>query len=241
MGSDQALQAAAVDGGSQLQCVPTIDAEVKWLLQRVDLGDCRHALEPFNGMGAISAALRAAGLAQVRTNDLASSRPSDLHEDASQPGFYRRCAQKFGAPSVIVTSPWFSVLDIALPVIVESATVVACIHVPGHYLASELGPRYAYLRRLQQCGRLVVLFGLPRGPLGWLSDVWGRVASAPVAGLVWLWSLRWCLLVSELAVAWLSEQLACRVACCSMRGRQSRWTPFRRLPRSVLCCHVGTC
>ena len=67
MGSDQALQAAAVDGGSQLQCVPTIDAEVQWLLQRVDLGDCRHALEPFNGTGAISAALRAAGLAQVRT------------------------------------------------------------------------------------------------------------------------------------------------------------------------------
>ncbi len=112
--------------------------------------------------------LLAAGLAQVRTTDLASSRPADLHEDALQPGFYRRYAQKFGAPSVTVTSPWFSVLDIALPVIVESAKVVACIHVPGHYLASGLGPRYAYLvRRLQQYGRLVVLFGLPRGPLRW--------------------------------------------------------------------------
>jgi hypothetical protein len=93
---------------------------------------------------------------------------------ASIAGIY---AQKFGAPSVIVTSPWFSVLDIALPVIVESATVVACIHVPGHFLASGLGPRYAYLRRLQQCGRLVVLFGLPRGR--WAGGAPGYWCSSP--------------------------------------------------------------
>ena len=130
MGSDQALQAAAVDGGSQLQCVPTIDAGVQWLLQRVDLGDCRHALEPFNGTGAISAALRAAGLAQVRTNDLASSRPADLHEDALQPGFYRRYAQKFGAPSVIVPSPcaWPVGLDRAM------LTYDGCSSVAGWWL-----------------------------------------------------------------------------------------------------------
>ena len=60
----------------------------------VDPGDCQHALEPFNGTGVISAALRAAGVAQVRTNDLASGRPADLHEDALQPCFYRRYAKK---------------------------------------------------------------------------------------------------------------------------------------------------
>jgi hypothetical protein len=60
----------------------------------VDPGDCLHALEPFNGTGVISAALRAAGVAQVRTNDLASGRPADLHEDALQPCFYRRYAKK---------------------------------------------------------------------------------------------------------------------------------------------------
>jgi hypothetical protein len=54
---------------------------------------------------------------------LAGSRPADSHADALQPGFYRRYAQKFGAPSVIVTSPWFSVLDIALPLLVEAVTV----------------------------------------------------------------------------------------------------------------------
>jgi hypothetical protein len=140
---------------------------VHWLLQRVDLSDCKHVLEPFNGSGGISAALRAAGLTCVRTNDLASSRAADMHEDALQPGFYQQYAQRYGRPDVIVTSPWFAVLDLALPLIVDAVKVVACVHVPGHYISSGLGPRYSYLRSLQRAGRLVVLFGVPRGPLGW--------------------------------------------------------------------------
>ncbi len=76
-------------------------------------------------------------------------------------------AERFGGPDVIVTSPWFAVLDLALPLAVEAAQVAACIHVPGHYMASGLGPRYAYLRQLQHCNRLVVLLGLPCGPMGW--------------------------------------------------------------------------
>ncbi len=36
----QAVAAAVADGGSQLQCVPIVDAEVQWPLQWVDLGDC---------------------------------------------------------------------------------------------------------------------------------------------------------------------------------------------------------
>jgi hypothetical protein len=45
------------------------------------------------------------------------------------------------------------------------AQVVACVHVPGHYLSSGV-PRYAYLRKLEQEGRLVILFGLPRAATG---------------------------------------------------------------------------
>jgi hypothetical protein len=140
---------------------------VQWLLQRVDLSNCNHALEPFNGAGGISTALRAAGMRCMRTNDLAQVRAADLHEDALQPAFYQQYSKKFGQPDVIVTSPWFSVLDLALPLIVDAVKVVACVHVPGHYIASGLGPRYAYLRQLQRAGRVVVLFGVPRGPMGW--------------------------------------------------------------------------
>jgi hypothetical protein len=42
-----AYAAAADAGGSAVQCVPTLPAEVHWLLSRVDLADFRHVLEPF--------------------------------------------------------------------------------------------------------------------------------------------------------------------------------------------------
>ncbi len=73
-----------------------------------------------------------------------------------------------GAPfDAVVTSPWFSVLDVALPLLVDAARVVACVHVPGHYLSSGPLPRFAYLQSLQRQGRLLILYGLPRGPTGW--------------------------------------------------------------------------
>ena len=54
-----------------------------------------------------------------------------------------------------------------LPLLVAAAKFVVCVHVPGHYVSSGLEPRYAFLRELQRQGRLAVLFGMPRGPMGW--------------------------------------------------------------------------
>ncbi len=85
--------------------------------------------------------------------------------DALQPTFYQKCAEAQGAIDAVVCSPWFTVLDVALAV--AAARSVVCMHVPGHYVASGLAPRYTYLQELQQQGRLAVLFGLPRGPMGW--------------------------------------------------------------------------
>jgi hypothetical protein len=133
----------------------------------VELRDCAHILEPFNGTGAISSALRAVGH-RVLTNDLSLVRPADLHLDALQPEFYTTVARQLAAPiDAIVTSPWFAVLDIVLPLLVAAARVVVCVHVPGHYVSSGVEPRHQYLRQLQREGRLLVLFGLPRAATGW--------------------------------------------------------------------------
>ncbi len=72
-----------------------------------------------------------------------------------------------GAPVDAVVCPWFTVLDMAVPLLVQQARAVACIHVPGSYLSSGVSARYRYLRRLQEEGRLVVLFGAPRSVMGW--------------------------------------------------------------------------
>lgn len=162
-----AAQSAAAAGGRELQCIATAPEELAWLLSRVELRDCAHILEPFNGTGAISSALRAVGH-RVLTNDLSLARPADLHLDALQPGFYTTVARQLAAPiDAIVTSPWFAVLDIVLPLLVAAARVVVCVHVPGHYVSSGVEPRHQYLRQLQREGRLLVLFGLPRAATGW--------------------------------------------------------------------------
>jgi hypothetical protein len=162
-----AYAAAADADGEGLQCVPTLREEVQWLLSRVDLADCGHVLEPFNGTGTVSAVLREFGIQKVTTNDLAGVVSANMHLDALQPTFYQKCAEAQGAIDAVVCSPWFTVLDVALPLAVSAARSVVCMHVPGHYVASGLAPRYTYLRELQQQGRLAVLFGLPRGPMGW--------------------------------------------------------------------------
>jgi hypothetical protein len=85
----------------------------------------------------------------------------DTHLDALQPAFHRaRRAQ------VIVTSPPFGVLDIAAPLLVLAATVVACIHVPGHWLSSATKPRQQWLWQLCQQNRVHIIMGLERGPMG---------------------------------------------------------------------------
>jgi hypothetical protein len=166
-GAVAAVAAAAVRG-QPLPIVCTTDAEVEFLLSRVLLQQCQLVLEPFAGAGTITRVLCAAGCPRVFANDLSVLHPADAHLDACQPASYAALERLAGAPiDAIVTSPWFSVLDVALPLLVDAARVVACVHVPGHYLSSGPLPRFAYLQSLQRQGRLLILYGLPRGPTGW--------------------------------------------------------------------------
>ena len=88
--------------------------------------------------------------------------------DAVQPALLDPSGRGVGSPvDAVVSSPWFTVLDIALPLLVAAARTVVCLHVPGHYVSSGVMPRYAYLQELQRQGRLVVLFGVPRAAMGW--------------------------------------------------------------------------
>jgi hypothetical protein len=50
--------------------------------------------------------------------------------------FVMRCSPSFIRGSALLTQ-WFAVLDINLPLIVAAAQIVACVHVPGHYLSNQ--------------------------------------------------------------------------------------------------------
>jgi hypothetical protein len=92
----------------------------------------------------------------VFANDLSVVHPADAQLDACQPASYAALVRLAGALfDAIVTSPWFSVLDVALPLLVDAARVVACVHVPGHYLSSGPRPRFAYLQSFAASGPIV--------------------------------------------------------------------------------------
>jgi hypothetical protein len=154
----------------------TASEDVGGLLQAVDFSGVRSVVEPFCGSGSIAASLRACGI-PVWRNDLNPYWPADSHQDALQPGFYQTL-QRQGRCEVIVTSPWFSVLDVAAPLAVRYAAKVACLHVPGHWVANPSEPRSEWFKNLQRQGRLHAVMGLPRGPLG-RRCAWVLVFSSP--------------------------------------------------------------
>ena len=61
---------------------------------------------------------------------------------------------------------FFAVLDLALPIAVLYAHHSVCCHVPGHYVTDRPAPRMEWFRQLQSQGRLMIIAGLPRGPMG---------------------------------------------------------------------------
>jgi hypothetical protein len=156
---------AQPDGSRRPECVPILESEVERLLECVNLAACATVVDPFSGTGTITRVLSKTGR-RVYTNDIHPGHTAVSHRDALQPGFYTELRQQLGVVDAIVTSPWFAALDLALPLLVEAAASVACVHVPGHYLTSGVEPRYKYLRELQAQGRLHVIMGLPRGPMG---------------------------------------------------------------------------
>jgi hypothetical protein len=91
---------------------------------------------------------------------------AETHLNALLPDFYIRLKTAGHMPDAVVMSPWFAVLDIALPLAVRFALSVVCAHVPGHYLTDATAPRLNWLRSLKEEGRLATILGLPKGPMG---------------------------------------------------------------------------
>ena len=141
--------------------VPTAKAELEPLARSVDFSGCHSFSDPFAGAGSISAFFSSMGFT-VFQNDLDQCWPRvQSHADAWQPAFYHA-----NPAQVIVTSPPFGVLDVAAPLLAIAASAVACIHVPGHYITSATKPRQQWLHELCKQGRLHILVGLERGPMG---------------------------------------------------------------------------
>ena len=121
-----------------------------------------RAFDPFSGTGTIATVLHELGMT-CHTNDINPAHTADYHGNALQPDLFRKVLRDRPA-NVLVTSPWYAVLDLALPLLAAFAGVAAFVHVPMHYVFDAHGRRATFLHRLQDQQRLAIIGGLPRGP-----------------------------------------------------------------------------
>lgn len=154
----------AVRDGIETPLAVTTPLEITKLLQNVDFTQVGGIVDPWAGSNTIKVEFEKVSL-RVFTNDVNKLSTSETHEDALQPEYYRKLATRVGVDA-IVTSPWFALLDLALPLAVMAARAVVCMHIPGHYITDAHPRRSTYLKRLMEEERIRLLMGLPAGPMG---------------------------------------------------------------------------
>jgi len=178
VGNPDSVQKANQQRPGQPECVVTLKEEVLGLHNVLNLADLAVKwLDPFCGTGTIAKVLRQKHL-QVVNNDVNQLHPADYHSDALQPGFYKKMLQKHEYQAII-TSPWWAVLDIAVPLLAAFAKEVAWVHVPSYWFFDATEARGRFLYTLQQQGRLLIVGGLARGPMGRRSMWLGIFADKP--------------------------------------------------------------
>ena len=76
-----------------------------------------------------------------------------------------RWLQRCNADAV-VCSPWFTVLDLAIPRLLTYGAKVTCIHAPAHYITNMPPPRRTWMTNYMRKGLVVVVGLRDIGPLG---------------------------------------------------------------------------
>ena len=138
--------------------------EIMPLLDILDFTQLGQIVDPWSGTGTVCKSLATKNISVI-TNDIDESCKADTHLDALHPSYYTLAMRTVGLDAII-TSPWFAMLDLAVPLAANAVNSVACVHVPGHYVTDAPQRRADYMVRLMQAGRLLIIFNLPKGPLG---------------------------------------------------------------------------
>jgi hypothetical protein len=131
--------------------------EVQVLLRAVDFSGCSGFFDPFAGSHTVSRAFSGHGIPVVE-NDIDPFWNCATTVDALQP-----CSYDWLRPQVVVTSPPFDLLDLVAPLLACKAGAVACVHVPGHWLASPRVARQAWLSAMSGSGQAPCDHGLAKG------------------------------------------------------------------------------
>jgi hypothetical protein len=160
--------AAAVNGMPQR--VPTLLAEYDPLLDNVQWDRVRSVLDPWSGNGTTAQLFRLCPSTRHVSVTLSDIDPQAeaVHScgNALDISYLRYLASSVAqhAFEVVVSSPLFALLDLAIPVLYELATAAVFVHVPGHYLVNMPTARRAWFKR--HAANCCVFGNLPVGPMG---------------------------------------------------------------------------
>jgi transposase InsO family protein len=154
--------------------VPTLPDEYTPLLMRVRWDHVSTVIDPWCGTGSTSQQLRIwpqSSHTSATLSDADLSVGAHVHGNALDATYLAQLRTAYGPFDVAITSPWFTMLDLALPLLMTLATKAVFCHVPGHYITNMPQGRRDWLRSLCTQRRAVVIANLPRSPMGY-SCLW---------------------------------------------------------------------
>ena len=155
-------------GRDQPERVSTLPAEYTPLFDHVSFEGMRTALDPFSGNGStgyqFAARFRAQKNFTTISSDADPAAGAAHHGNALEPAFLSRLREEYGSIDVIVTSPWFRLLDPAIPILFRHAKFGIFIHVPGHYLSNMPAARRNWFR--STAPRVRIIADMPVGLIG---------------------------------------------------------------------------
>ncbi len=124
-------------------------------------------IDPCSSSGRVASCLRSLRLNVItnepyvgvwRTEDTAA----DLQLDPTQPGTYQSWQAQGHLTGGLISQPLPRLLDIVLPLAVLTQVQVVCYYVPASYVSSPTSARLAWMTRLKEENRLLLIMGIPK-------------------------------------------------------------------------------
>lgn len=160
-----------VKNTGRTECVETMNDEVTRLLEIVNFQSIRKILEPFDGTGTISNVLKKSLSKDVKiiTNDICPEHGNpELCENALDNKLYN----EIGQVDAIITSPWFVMLDIAIPLMLKHCKSFLAIHCPSYYMTNAPNPRLKFIKKLAKENRVISISSMTRNNPTRMSCIW---------------------------------------------------------------------
>lgn len=158
---------AAEQESGRFQRVVNFPEEFVCLMTTIRFEQFSTVLDPHCGTGTTRRELQPWMNAKVILSDIDAAVEADDHGDALDRTYMLSLCQKYGSIDAIVTSPRFDYLDLALPVLVETARLAVLCHVPTSYLFNPPDGRQVWLNKLAEEGRLHVIVINCTSMTGW--------------------------------------------------------------------------